>query len=69
MFGIDPLVPLMSIAIVGAFFALVAIVARNYIKVPPNQVAIFYGKSRQLTEGQTVGFRVVTGGSKMRVPT
>src|SRR5712691_9000196 len=68
MFEINLLVPAMSAAVVGAFLALVAIVAKNYIKVPPNQVAIFYGRSRQLTEGQTVGFRVVTGGSRLKIP-
>src|SRR6266849_7092661 len=68
MFGIDLLIPLMSAAVVLSFLAIVAIVSKNYIKVPPNQVAIFYGRSRKLAEGQTVGFRVVSGGSRMRIP-
>ena len=68
MFGIDLLVPLMSGAVVVSFVAIVAIVSKNYIKVPPNRVAIFYGKSRRIGEGQTVGFRVVSGGSKMKIP-
>ncbi len=67
MFGIDLLIPGMTIAVLGAFFALVATVAKNYVKVPPNRVAIFYGKSRNLNN-QKVGFRVVTGGSRMKIP-
>ena len=43
--------------------AAMAMFARNYIKVPPSQVAIFYGRKQTLVDekGQStkVGFRVV----------
>jgi flotillin len=53
-------------------FAAMALFARNYVKVPPSEVAIFYGrKHRYLDEkGEkvTVGFRVVRGGAGLRIP-
>ena len=48
-------------------FAAMALFARNYIKVPPSTVAIFYGRKHTFTDEKgsrsTVGFRVVRGGS------
>jgi flotillin len=53
-------------------FAAMALFARNYIKVPPSQVAIFYGRKHTLVDENgdrtNVGFRVVRGGAALRVP-
>jgi flotillin len=53
-------------------FAAMALFARNYIKVPPSMVAIFYGRKHTLQDEKgnrsTVGFRVVRGGAALRVP-
>ena len=53
-------------------FAAMALFARNYIKVPPSEVAIFYGRKHTLVDEKgsrtTVGFRVVRGGAALRVP-
>src|SRR6187401_2381234 len=53
-------------------FAAMALFARNYIKVPPSTVAIFYGRKHVLVDEHgnrtTVGFRVVRGGAALRVP-
>jgi flotillin len=53
-------------------FAAMALFARNYVKVPPSTVAIFYGRKHTIVDerGQqsTVGFRVVRGGAALRVP-
>ena len=53
-------------------FAAMALFARNYIKVPPSTVAIFYGRKHTLIDEKgnrsTVGFRVVRGGAALRVP-
>jgi flotillin len=53
-------------------FAALALFARNYIKVPPSTVAIFYGRKHILVDERgnkaTVGFRVVRGGAALRVP-
>jgi flotillin len=53
-------------------FAAMALFARNYIKVPPSMVAIFYGRKHTIVDDRgnraTVGFRVVRGGAALRVP-
>lgn len=48
--------------------AIVTFISRNYIKVPPNKVAVFYGRKYKTKDGQEVGFRVVTGGAKFKIP-
>jgi flotillin len=53
-------------------FAAMALFARNYVKVPPSMVAIFYGRKHTIVDEHgtrsTVGFRVVRGGAALRVP-
>jgi len=53
-------------------FAAMSLFARNYIKVPPSMVAIFYGRKHTIIDEKggkaTVGFRVVRGGAALRVP-
>jgi flotillin len=53
-------------------FAAMALFSRNYIKVPPSMVAIFYGRKHYLVDEKgnktTVGFRVVRGGAALRMP-
>jgi flotillin len=53
-------------------FAAMALYARNYIKVPPSEVAIFYGRKHTLIDEKgvksTVGFRVVRGGAALLIP-
>ena len=73
--GIESPALLVALAImVGLLgvFAAMALFARNYIKVPPSTVAIFYGRKHTLTDEKgnrsTVGFRVVRGGAALRVP-
>jgi flotillin len=55
-----------------AIFAAMALFARNYIKVPPSMVAIFYGRKHAIVDERgnkaTVGFRVVRGGAALRMP-
>jgi flotillin len=55
-------------AIVVALIAVLRIVSNNYVKVPPNRVAVFYGRKRRTKEGQEIGFRVITGGAKLKLP-
>jgi hypothetical protein len=65
-------VALMVLLALLGLFAAMALFARNYIKVPPSEVAIFYGRKHTLTDEKgnrsTVGFRVVRGGAALRVP-
>ena len=53
-------------------FAAMSLFARNYIKVPPSTVAIFYGRKHAIVDERgtkaVVGFRVVRGGAALRVP-
>jgi flotillin len=42
--------------------------AKNYIKVPPNAVAIFSGRKHHLPDGRVVGYRMVRGGAAFRWP-
>ena len=67
-----PLVALVVLIGVLGLFAAMALFARNYIKVPPSTVAIFYGRKHVLIDEKgnrtTVGFRVVRGGAALRVP-
>ncbi|HSC78064.1 MAG TPA: SPFH domain-containing protein [Candidatus Acidoferrales bacterium] len=42
--------------------------SRNYIKVPPNTVAVLSGRKRKLGDGRTVGYRLVPGGAVLRIP-
>ncbi len=55
-----------------ALFAALALFARNYIKVPPSEVAIFYGRKHRITDERgnraVVGFRIVRGGAALLVP-
>ncbi len=63
-----PVVTLGVMVMVLAFIAVLRIISNNYIKVPPNRVAVFYGRKRITKEGQEVGFRVITGGARMKLP-
>jgi flotillin len=75
VFGFESSPLLVALAILlglVGLFAAMALFARNYIKVPPSTVAIFYGRKHTLVDEKgnrsTVGFRVVRGGAALRVP-
>lgn len=59
------------LGVVGLFAAM-ALFARNYIKVPPSMVAIFYGRKHRYEDEKgnrvVVGFRLVRGGAALRIP-
>jgi flotillin len=56
-------------AILGAGTGASVFVIRNlYYICQPNEVLIFAGSSRQLANGRMVGYRLVKGGSSIRVP-
>jgi len=58
--------------VVIGIFAAMALFARNYIKVPPSQVAIFYGRKHKIVDARgataITGFRVVRGGAALLIP-
>jgi flotillin len=55
-------VVVLAVIMVGSLFS------RNYIKVPPNVVAVFSGRKRRLPDGRAVGYRLVKGGAGLRIP-
>jgi len=68
-------VPFMIILVVLALLMVLKIISKNYVRVPPNKVAIFYGrkkKIRSMVDGKeivkVIGFHIVAGGAKIRIP-
>lgn len=62
-----------TVIIVAAILALALLIilsriAKNYIKVPPNAVAIFSGRKHKHLDGTVVGYRMVAGGAAFRWP-
>lgn len=43
-------------------------IAKNYIKVSPNQAAVISGRQRKLPDGSAVGYRMVRGGATLVIP-
>jgi flotillin len=54
--------------VVLAFFIVLGLFSRNYIKVPPNSAAVFSGRKRKLPDGRVVGYRLIKGGAALRIP-
>jgi flotillin len=59
--------------ILGGVLAVVILTILATIKsliiiCPPNRVAVISGRSRQLSDGRTVGYRAIRGGRTLRVP-
>ena len=61
-------VPVLGVVLVLALIIVSALFARNYIKVSPNMVAVLSGRKRRLSDGRTVGYRMVKGGAALRIP-
>jgi flotillin len=62
------LIPVLLLLTAVAILVVVMTAVRNYIKVPPNKVAVFYGRRRRTADGANVGFRLVTGGAALKWP-
>ncbi len=56
------------VVLVIVIIGILSFISRNYIKVAPNQVAVFFGRKYKTKDGAEVGFKVVTGGAKFKVP-
>lgn len=59
--------------VLGAVLAVVVLTILATIRsliiiCPPNRVAVISGRSRQLSDGRTVGYRAIRGGRTLRVP-
>jgi uncharacterized membrane protein YqiK len=66
------LIPFMVILAALAFIFIVRALASRYIKVPPNAVAVFYGRKYKYIgsdgSSQSRGFQILTGGGKILFP-
>jgi flotillin len=51
-----------------ALLVILSRISKNYIKVPPNAVAIFSGRKHKHPDGTVVGYRMVAGGAAFRLP-
>src|SRR3989475_728314 len=51
-----------------AFLVILRQITKNYIKVPPNAVAVFSGRTRKLSDGKRIGYRMIRGGAAFKWP-
>jgi flotillin len=54
--------------LVVLLFALMGVIAAYYMRVPPNKVAVVYGRRVRDAEGRPTGFRLVQGGGFVKWP-
>ena len=64
----DLLIPVVILVVVIGFLIALMLLSRNYIKVSPNRAAVISGRSRRLSDGTVVGYRLVRGGATLIVP-
>lgn len=68
MFSFGSLVvPVVVLGVVLAVFLAIGMFLKNYIKVPPNKVAVISGRKHMVGDS-VVGFRLVRGGATFRWP-
>src|SRR5512136_929956 len=60
--------PVIVVLVLLAFFIAAFLFSRNYLKVPPNFVAVLSGRKRKTSDGRVVGYRMVRGGAALRIP-
>ena len=54
---------------IGVVVILLIIILSSLIVIcPPNRVAVISGRSRQMSDGRTVGYRILKGGRTIRIP-
>jgi flotillin len=66
--GLTPSAIFLALLVVLAFFVGLWLFSKNYLKVPPNTVAVVSGRKRKLPDGSVVGYRLVAGGATFRFP-
>ncbi|MGY6502425.1 MAG: flotillin family protein [Acidimicrobiales bacterium] len=59
---------ILGIILAAVILVIIATVKSLIIICPPNRVAVISGRSRQLSDGRTVGYRSIRGGRTLRVP-
>jgi flotillin len=58
----------LGLVVAGVVFVIIGTVKSLLIICPPNRVSVISGRSRQLSDGRTVGYRAIRGGRTLRVP-
>jgi flotillin len=58
----------LGLIVVVAIIFMIMIVSSLIIICPPNRVAVISGRSRVLSDGRTVGYRILKGGRTLRIP-
>ncbi len=61
-------IAIISAVIIAGIMAVIGIIRANLKICQPNEVLIFSGRQRQLTDGTSVGYRVIQGGRGFRIP-
>jgi flotillin len=59
---------IITFVLIAAFMAVLGIIRANLKICQPNEVLIFSGRNRMLTDGGQIGYRVIRGGRGFRVP-
>ncbi len=59
---------IIGLVIALAFVFMIMIVSSLIVICPPNRVAVITGKNRTLSDGRTVGYRILKGGRTLRMP-
>ena len=54
--------------IVFALLFTIMVVSSLIVICPPNRIAVITGKNRTLSDGRTVGYRILKGGRTLRIP-
>ncbi len=57
-----------GLAVALAFIFIIMIISSLIVICPPNRVAVITGKTRTLSDGRTVGYRILKGGRTLRIP-
>lgn len=65
--GLDGVIIIAGV-LIAAIMTIIGIVRANLKICQPNEVLIFSGRTRMLTDGSSVGYRVIRGGRGFRVP-
>ena len=55
------------VVVLGLLLA-IALISSLIVICPPNRVAVITGKQRTLSDGRTVGYRILKGGRTIRIP-
>jgi len=62
------LIPIVGLVVLVGFIIAMMLIAKNYVKISPNQAGVISGRKRRLPDGTVVGYRLVRGGATLVIP-